>query len=145
MSTNIHVSGLSCFCTDDKLRQAFLPFGAVVLAHVLRDECGHALGLGIVHMDRSEDAADVLNAQPHIEIAGSRVLLWKPAEPELPRSQRIAAHDLRARPAGKIGRDTSPKNDRNRFQRLAVPRHRLIWTPSASSPIAPSLSTSRVN
>ena len=25
MSTHIHVSGLSYFCTDDKLRQAFTP------------------------------------------------------------------------------------------------------------------------
>lgn len=145
MSTHIHVSGLSCFCTDDKLRQAFLPFGAVVLAHVLKDECCHALGLGIVHMARSEDAADVFNAQQHFEIAGSRVKLWEPAEPELPRSERTIAHSLRAGRAEKIGQDTRPTNGRNRFQRLAVPRHRLTKTPAASSPIAPSLSTSRVN
>ncbi len=40
MSARIHVSGLSYFCTDDKLRQAFIPFGTVVLAQVLRDEWG---------------------------------------------------------------------------------------------------------
>jgi len=38
MSTRIHVSGLSYFCTDDKLRQAFIPFGTVVVAQVVRDE-----------------------------------------------------------------------------------------------------------
>jgi hypothetical protein len=38
MNTRIHVSGLSYFCTDDKLRQAFTPFGTVVLAQVMRDE-----------------------------------------------------------------------------------------------------------
>jgi len=27
MSTRIHVSGLSYFCTDNKLRQAFIPCG----------------------------------------------------------------------------------------------------------------------
>ena len=48
MGTRIHVSGLSYFCTDDKLRQAFTPFGTVVLAQVVRDEWGHSLGLGII-------------------------------------------------------------------------------------------------
>jgi len=37
MGTHIHVSGLSYFCTEDRLRQAFIPFGTVVLARVLRD------------------------------------------------------------------------------------------------------------
>jgi hypothetical protein len=40
MTTHIRVSGLSYFCTDAKLLQAFTPFGRVVLAQVLRDECG---------------------------------------------------------------------------------------------------------
>ena len=55
MNTHIHVSGLTYFCTDDTLRQAFQPFGTVVLAQVLRDQYGHSLGLGIVHMASSED------------------------------------------------------------------------------------------
>ena len=50
MSTKVHVGGLSYFCTDHTLRQAFIPFGTVVHAQVLRDECGHSLGLGVVHM-----------------------------------------------------------------------------------------------
>ena len=54
MSTHIHVSGLSYFCSDEELRQAFTPYGRVVLAHVLRDEWGHSLGLGVVHMASSE-------------------------------------------------------------------------------------------
>ena len=45
MGTHIHVSGLSNFCADDTLRQAFIPFGMVALAQVLRDKCGHSLGL----------------------------------------------------------------------------------------------------
>lgn len=76
MGTHIHVSGLSYFCTDAKLRQAFIPFGTVLLAQVLRDECGHALGLGIVHMARCEDVERVFNAHQHFEISGSRVDLW---------------------------------------------------------------------
>jgi len=79
MGTRIHVSGLSYFCTDDKLRQAFIPFGTVALAHVLRDECGHSLGLGIVHMARSEDVERVFNAQHLFEVSGLRVNVWEAA------------------------------------------------------------------
>ena len=81
MSTKIHVSGLSYFCTDDTLRQAFAPFGRVVFAQVLRDECGHALGLGVVHMASSEEVERVFNAHQRFAIAGSRVDLWEPQEP----------------------------------------------------------------
>jgi len=82
MSTHIHVSGLSYFCTDEKLRQTFVPFGTVMLAQVLRDEYGHSLGVGVVHMARSEDVARVFNADQRFEVAGSRVDLWEPADPE---------------------------------------------------------------
>ena len=85
MGTRIHVSGLSYFCTDAKLRQAFTPFGVVVVAQVLRDECGHALGTGIVHMARSEDVERVFNEHQRFEVSGSRVDLWEPAEPDDPK------------------------------------------------------------
>jgi len=71
MRTKIHVSGLSYFCTDDALRQAFIPFGTVVLAQVLRDEWGHSLGLGIVHMARIKDVERVFNEHQRFEISGS--------------------------------------------------------------------------
>ena len=68
MGTRIHVSGLSYFCTDATLRQAFTPFGVVVVAQVLRDECGHALGTGVVHMARSEDVERVFNEHQRFEV-----------------------------------------------------------------------------
>jgi RNA recognition motif-containing protein len=77
MGTRIHVSGLSYFCTDDNLRQAFIPFGTVALAHVLRDECGHSLGVGIVHMASSKDVEQVFNVQHFFEVSGMRVDLWE--------------------------------------------------------------------
>ena len=79
MGTHIHVSGLSYFCTDDTLRQAFTPFGTVVRAQVWRDECGHSLGVGVVHMARPEDVEQVFNAHQLFEISGSRVDLWEAA------------------------------------------------------------------
>jgi hypothetical protein len=78
MSTRILVSRLPCFCTDDKLHQAFIPFGTVVRAQVLRDECGHSLGLGVVHMACSEDVECVFNEHQRFEISGLRVDFWNP-------------------------------------------------------------------
>ena len=103
MSTHIHVSGLSYFCTDDMLRQAFTPFGTVVLAQVLRDEWGHSLGLGIIHMAHSEDLERVFNARQRFEVAGSRVDLWEPAELEGPQAERMVAYNLRETRAVQAG------------------------------------------
>ena len=105
MNTHIHVSGLSYFCTDDKLRQAFTPFGTVVLAQVLRDEWGHSLGLGIIHMARSEDVERVFNEQQHFKVAGSRVDLWEPAEPEHPQGKWTVGDDLRGRQTAQTGHE----------------------------------------
>jgi RNA recognition motif-containing protein len=128
MSTHIHVSGLSYFCTDDELRQAFTPFGTVVLAQVVRDECGHSLGLGIVHMACSEDVERVFNAHQRFEVSGSHVDLWEPAEPEdLQREWRVV-YDLRATRAAQTCQDTEHKKNRKAFQRLTMLRHRLLQT-----------------
>jgi RNA recognition motif-containing protein len=103
MSTKIHIGGLSYFCTDELLRQAFIPFGTVVLAQVLRDECGHSLGLGVVHMACSEDVERVFNEHQRFEVSGSRVDLWEPAEPEAPQAERMVAYNLREMQAVQAG------------------------------------------
>ena len=133
MSTHIHVSGLSYFCTDDKLRRAFIPFGTVVLAQVLRDEWGHSLGLGIIHMARSEDVERVFNEHQRFEIAGSRVDLWESAEPEHPQGRRtVVADDLRSTQPAQTGQDRGHEKGRKASQRLAVPGPRLVQTPASS-------------
>jgi hypothetical protein len=128
MSTHIHVRGLSYFCTDDKLRQAFTPFGTVVLARVLRDECGHSLGLGIVHMASSEEVERVFDVRHLFEVSGSRVDLWEAEDPEDSPSDRIASGDFRERPVPQGGHDTAHEKRRKAFQRLAVLRQRLFQT-----------------
>jgi hypothetical protein len=133
MSTHIHVSGLSYFCTDATLRQAFIPFGTVVLAQVLRDEWGHSLGLGIIHMARSEDVERVFNGHKRFEVAGSRVDLWEPAEPEHPQGRRTVGHDLRGRQIAQTRQEQGTREGRKAFQRLAVPAPRLVQTPTSSS------------
>ena len=121
MSTHIHVSGLSYFCTDDKLRQAFIPFGTVVLAQVLKDECGHSLGLGVVHMARSEDVERVFNEHQRFEVSGSRVDLWEPAESEDPQ-----AYNLREMAAAPAGENLAHGKSQKPLKPLTVRRPGLI-------------------
>ena len=127
MSTHIHVSGLSYFCTDNKLRQAFIPFGTVVLAQVLRDECGHSLGLGVVHMASSEDVERVFNAHQRFEVAGNRVDLWEPAESDS-RGERIVVYGLRDRRGVRADQHMGHEKSQNALQPLAGFMRRLIHT-----------------
>ena len=126
MGTRIHVSGLSYFCTDAILRQAFTPFGVVVVAQVLRDECGHALGTGVVHMARSEDVERVFNEHQRFEVSGSRVDLWEPAEPEDTQAERIVVYDLRDRSAARTGQDTGYEKSEKALRPLAMFWRRLV-------------------
>ena len=133
MSTHIHISGLSYFCTDDEIRQAFIPFGTVVLAQVLRDERGHSLGLGVVHMARSEDVARVFDAHQRFEVSGSRVDLWEPADPEDPQAERLVAYDLHDTRAVKTGQDRGHEKSQKALKPLRVRRPGLIQNQAPSS------------
>ncbi|MEO6306869.1 MAG: RNA-binding protein [Nitrospiraceae bacterium] len=133
MPTKIHVSGLSYFCTDDTLRQAFIPFGTVVLAQVLRDEHGHSLGLGIVHMVCSEDVDRVFNEHQRFEVSGSRVDLWEPAQPEESPSERVMAFSLRETPAAQTGQDAAGEKNQKAFNALRVRRVGLTRNQRSSS------------
>ena len=126
MNTHIHVSGLSYFCTDDTLRQAFIPFGTVALARVLRDEWGHSLGLGIVHMACSEDVERVFNEHQRFEVSGSRVDLWEPAEPEDTQAERNVVYDLRDRSKAQTGQDTGHEKSDKALRPLAMFWRRLV-------------------
>lgn len=130
MSTHIHISGLSYFCTDDTLRQAFIPFGTVVLAKVLRDEYGHSLGVGVVHMARSEDVERVFNAPQRFEVSGSRVDLWEPAEPVESQGERTVGGDMRDTRPAQTSQD--PGNEK-KGQKAVQPRPRRIQARGSSS------------
>lgn len=95
MTTNIHISGLSFFCTDEELRQAFSPFGRVVLAQVLRDAYGHSLGLGIVHMSCAQEVENIFNAQQHFEISGMRVDIWEPSDSDASQHPGVTQRKLK--------------------------------------------------
>ena len=125
MNTHIHVSGLSFFCTDDKLREAFTPFGTVLLAQVVRDECGHSLGLGIVHMSCPEDIERVFDVHQYFEVSGSRVDLWEPTELDDPQAERVVNHPQETR-AVPTGQDAGYEESQKAFRPLAVFLRRLV-------------------
>lgn len=125
MNTHIHVSGLSYFCTDDKLREAFTPFGTVLLAQVVRDECGHSLGLGIVHMSCPEDIERVFDVHQYFEVSGSRVDLWEPTELDDPQAERVVNHPQETR-AVPTGQDAGYEESQKAFRPLAVFLRRLV-------------------
>lgn len=52
-----------------------------------RDEWGHSLGLGIIHMGCSEEVKRIFDEHQRFEISGSRVDLWEPGEPEEPQAE----------------------------------------------------------
>lgn len=137
MGTRIHVSGLSYFCTDATLRQAFTPFGVVVVAQVLRDECGHALGTGVVHMARSEDVERVFNEHQRLEVSGSRVDLWEPAEMEDTQAERTVVYNLRDTSAAQTGQDRGHKKSQKAPKPLAMFWRRLV------QPLVHSLGTAK--
>lgn len=124
MNTHIHVSGLSYFCTDDQLRQAFTPFGGVMLAKVLRDECGHSLGVGIVHMASSEDVERVFSAHQLFEVSGSRMDLWEAEEPKDSQYEWIVVRDLQDSIVARTGHGKRQKA----LQPLTAFMRRLLHT-----------------
>lgn len=126
MNTHIHVSGLSYFCTDDKLRQTFTPFGTVVLAQVVRDEWGHSLGLGVVHMSCPEDVERVFDVHQYFEVSGSRVDLWEPTEPDDPEAERVVVNHPRETRAVQRGQDAGYEESQKALRPLAVFLRRLV-------------------
>jgi RNA recognition motif-containing protein len=126
MNTHIHVSGLSYFCTDDKLRETFTPFGTVVLAQIVRDEWGHSLGLGIVHMSCPEDVERVFDVHQYFEVAGSRVDLWEPTEADDPQAERVVVNHSRETRAVQTDQDAGYEESQKALRPLAVFLRRLV-------------------
>ena len=78
MATRIHISGLPFIFTNTQLRQIFVPFGVVESAQVLRDACGHSLGLGVVQMSCPEEVERIFSAQQLFEVEGKHLDIWEP-------------------------------------------------------------------
>jgi RNA recognition motif-containing protein len=80
MASRIHISGLPFAFSNAQLRQIFVPFGTVELAQVLKDACGHSLGLGVVQMSCPEEVDHIFSAQQLFEVAGKHLDIWEPPD-----------------------------------------------------------------
>jgi RNA recognition motif-containing protein len=80
MASRIHINGLPVSFTNAQLRHIFVPFGTVEVAHVVKDACGHALGLGVVQMSCPKEVENIFSAQQLFEIAGKHLDIWEPPD-----------------------------------------------------------------
>jgi len=110
MTTSIHISGLPFACTAEELLQTFAPFGTVMFSQVLRDSCGHSLGLGIVHMSCPKEVENIFSAQQRFEVAGIHVDVWKPPDKSDRKGSKTVSPNFRnSRPRGLLSASGSRK------------------------------------
>ena len=128
MNTRIHVSGLSYFAPMTSSVRPLSRLERWRWPKFSGMSGGHSLGLGIVHMARSEGIERVFNEQQRFEISGSCVDLWEPAEPEDPQAEQMVISDLRDTRAEQTGQATGQEKIQNAFQRMAVFGHRAAQT-----------------
>jgi RNA recognition motif-containing protein len=71
---NIYVGNLAYGTTDDDLRAAFAPFGAIASARVVFDkETGRSRGFGFVEMASQSEALTAIEALNQTELQGRQL------------------------------------------------------------------------
>ncbi|HLU05630.1 MAG TPA: RNA-binding protein [Woeseiaceae bacterium] len=71
---NIYVGNLAYGTTDDDLRTAFAPFGAITSARVVFDkETGRSRGFGFVEMPSQSEALTAIEALNQTELQGRQL------------------------------------------------------------------------
>lgn len=71
---NIYVGNLSYGTTDDDLRAAFAPYGAITSARVVMDkETGRSRGFGFVEMASQSEALAAIDALNQTELQGRQL------------------------------------------------------------------------
>ncbi len=87
----IYVGNIAFSSTDDDLRKAFEPFGAVTLAEVVVDRrTARSKGFGFVEMPNNEEAQAAITALNETELGGRRIVVSesRPREERPPRPPR---------------------------------------------------------
>lgn len=71
---NIYVGNLAYGTTDDDLRAAFAPFGAITSARVVLDkETGRSRGFGFVEMPSQSEALTAIEALNQTQLQGRQL------------------------------------------------------------------------
>ncbi|KAK1392605.1 glycine-rich RNA-binding protein 6, mitochondrial [Heracleum sosnowskyi] len=90
ITPKLFISGLSRLTTDEKLKEAFAPFGNLVEAKVIVDRaCGRSKGFGFVTYDTLEEAEKALEKMNATFLDGWVIFVdpakqkeYKPPQPE---------------------------------------------------------------
>lgn len=89
ISPRLFVSGISALTTDEKIRDAFAPFGNLVEAKVMRDtQHGRSMRSAFVTYDTIEEAEKALNGMKHRRLDGYRVFV-EPREFDVPVQEHV--------------------------------------------------------
>ena len=89
MAKKLYVGGLSYSTTDDGLKEAFAPFGAIESAVVITDrDSGRSKGFGFVEMTTDEEAAAAIEGLNGKELDG-RTITVNEARPKEEKPNRF--------------------------------------------------------
>ena len=71
MTTKLYIGNLSYSATDEALRDAFAPYGAVLSATIITDrDTGQSRGFGFVEYATSDEASRAIEALNGADLAG---------------------------------------------------------------------------
>ncbi|NTW22365.1 RNA-binding protein [Candidatus Falkowbacteria bacterium] len=88
MAKKLYVGNLSYSSTEQSLREAFAPFGAITSVSIITDKMtGRSKGFGFVEMDNDDEAQQAIDAMNGKEVDG-RTLTVNEARPMTERPPR---------------------------------------------------------
>eukprot|EP00923_Selenidium_pygospionis_P036579 GHVN01064149.1.p1 GENE.GHVN01064149.1~~GHVN01064149.1.p1 ORF type:complete len:410 (-),score=92.74 GHVN01064149.1:446-1519(-) len=85
---NLYIKNLDDSVDDDKLREAFEPFGTITSAKVMKDEKGNSRGFGFVSFMSSEEATKAVT-EMHLKVVNGKPLYVGLAERRDDRISRL--------------------------------------------------------
>ena len=106
---NIYVSNIAYNATDELLRDAFAPFGAVQSARIIKDRMtGRSRGFGFVEMANEEEAKKALEGVNGTEMLGRRIN----AREARPREEGKEGKEANSAPRSPFAADRAPRAPR---------------------------------
>jgi polyadenylate-binding protein len=93
---NLYVKNLDDSVTDEKLAEAFAPFGSVSSCKVMADDKGNTRGFGFVCFDSADEASKAVNELNGSMLSGKPIYVALAERKEVRRAKLEAQHAARA-------------------------------------------------
>jgi len=93
---NLYVKNLDDSVTDEKLQEAFAPFGSVSSCKVMSDEKGNTRGFGFVCFDSADEASKAVNELNGSMLCGKPIYVALAERKDVRRAKLEAQHAARA-------------------------------------------------